>query len=221
MNLLKLVTGLFSLQRSEDCVINAINVMPTDLTSRWEAARPVLLNTWKHHAATLRRRIQETTQTGDLSGLAGELVIIGNELMDLYLAALAPAEIGQQVVGQLSANKTLDLDNYRARVQAGGGYRLIDLSETSRWVLRLGDEADRYIHVHPGRYSPLTRRVRANVLKTAVMVLAYVRVHGGDPMDVTLVNDVRRQYLSLAPIGKDLAGDQGLGGVIAILRDDS
>jgi hypothetical protein len=221
MNLLKLAAGLFSIHRTEVATINALSAMPISPVSPWEAVHPVLLNTWKHHAAALRRRIHETSQTGDLSGLAGELVVIGNELMDLYLGALTPAEIGHQVVGQLSANKTLDLDAYRAWIQAGGGYRLIDLSDTSRWVLRLGEEVDRYIHVHPGRYSPQTRRVRANVLKTAVLVLAYIRVHGGNPMDVTLVNSARRQYLALAPIGKDLARDQGLGGVIAILGDDS
>jgi hypothetical protein len=221
MNLLKLVAGLFSIHPTEKGANRTTNALPMNLTSSWEAARPVLLNTWKHHAAALRWRINQTTQAGDLAALAGELVVIGNELMDLYLGALTPAEIGNEIIGRFSADKTLPLDAYRAWVQGGGGYRLVDLSDTSRWVLRLGDEADRYVHVHPGRYSPKTRRVRANVLKTAVMVLAYVGVHSGDPMDVALVNSVRRQYLALAPIGKDLAGDQGLGRVIAILRDES
>jgi len=221
MNLLKLAAGLFSMHRTEENAINMTTMLPMGLTSPWEAARPVLLNSWKHHAAALRRRVKETTQVAELTALAGELVVIGNELMDLYLGELTPADIGTQVVGHLSANQTLSLDAYRAWVQSGGGYRLIDLSDTSRWVLRLGDEADRYVHVHPGRYSPKTRRVRANVLKTAVVVLAYIHVHGGNPMDVALVNSVRRQHLAMAPMGKDLASDQGLGGVIAILRDES
>jgi hypothetical protein len=220
MNLLKLAAGLFSIHPTEKGAIHTTNALAMNFASPWEATPPVLLNTWKHHASALRRRIKETTQAGELPALAGELVVIGNELMDLYLGALTPAEIGDEIIGRLSADKTLPLDAYRAWIQAGGGYRLVDLSDTSRWVLRLGDEADCYVHVHPGRYSPKTRRVRANVLKTAVMVLAYVAVHGGDPMDVALVNSVRRQYLALAPIGKDLAGDQGLGGVIAILRDN-
>jgi len=85
------------------------------------------------------------------------------------------------------------------------------------WVLRAGAEEGRYVHVHPGRWAPATRRVRANVLKTAVMVLAYFGVHGGDVGDVALVNRVRRQYLGLAPV-RDLAGDHGLGQVIELLR---
>ena len=85
-------------------------------------------------------------------------------------------------------------------------------------MLRLGDEADRYVHVHPARWVPQTCRVKANVLKTAVMVLAYTAVHGGDPLDVALVNRVRRDYLGLAPLGRDLAGDQGIGQTIQLLR---
>ncbi len=178
----------------------------------------MLLNTWKHHASALRRRIRETTAPADLPALAANLVVIGTELMDLYLGALSPAAIGQEILDQLATDGTLAPEPFRASLKASGGYRLVDLSDSSRWVLRMGDETARYVHAHPGRYSPNSRRVRANVLKSAVMVLAYVGVQGGDPLDIKLVNDVRRTLLNLAPIGKDLAGDQGLGAVIDILR---
>src|SRR5439155_910547 len=80
---------------------------------------------------------------------------------------------------------------YRAWVEGQGGYGILTFPEDeSRWVLRLGDEGDRYVHVHPGRWTPATLRVRANVLKTAVMVLAYVGAHGGDPLDRALVHRV-------------------------------
>ncbi len=191
--------------------------MTNQVGSPWDAAPPVLLNTWKHHAAALRRRIREAS---DLSALAAELVVIGNELMDLYLGTLTPAEIGRAIVAELNATNRLAVDAFRAWVQTGGGYQFVDLFDTSRWVLRMGDAGGLYVHVHPGRYAPKTRRVRANVLKTAVLVLASVHLGGGDPLDVKLVNDVRRRYLALAPIGKDLAGDHGLGGVIDVLRSE-
>ena len=91
------------------------------------------------------------------------------------------------------------------------------LDAPSRWVLRRGTEPGRHVHVHPARWAPHTLRVRANVLKTAVMVLAHASVYGGDPRDVARINAVRRQYLGLSPI-KELAGDQGLGIVIDILQ---
>jgi hypothetical protein len=84
----------------------------------------------------------------------------------------------------------------------------------------MGDESDRYIHVHPARWAPRTCRVRANVLKTAVMVLAHVGLHGGDAMELARVNAVRTEYLGLAPMGRDLAGADGLGALIQLLRSE-
>jgi hypothetical protein len=149
--------------------------------------------------------------------LADNLIVIGTELMDLYFGAYSPHTIGEGIIAQVVSDKHLSLDAYRAWVGAGG-YRILTLEDTSRWVLRMGDEAERYVHVHPGRYSPETCRVKANVLKTAVMALAFAGVHGGDPTEVTLVNRVRREYLELAPLGRELAGDQGIGQVIELLK---
>ncbi len=58
--------------------------------SPWEAPPPVLFNAWKHHAGALRHRIAETARAGEaaLEPLARQLVVIGNELMDLYTAGL-------------------------------------------------------------------------------------------------------------------------------------
>lgn len=185
-----------------------------------EAPPPILLNTWKHHAGTLRWRIREAAAAGPaaLDGLARNLVVLGTVLMDLYLGDLSPRAIGEGVLALLRRENYLPLAAYRAWIEAGGGYRTVTLVEDgSQWVLRLGDEAGRYVHVHPARWVPKTCRVKANVLKTASMVRAYTAVHGGDPLDLALVNRVRRDYLGLAPLGRDLAGDQGIGQTIQLL----
>ena len=90
--------------------------------------------------------------------------------------------------------------------------------DSSRWVLRLGDEPERFIHLHPGRWSPATVRMRANVIKTALLVLAHVRLIGGDPMNRDVINEVRQAHLGLSPLGQGPEGDVGLGAVIEILR---
>jgi hypothetical protein len=195
---------------------------PPGSASAWETPAPVLLNTWKHHAAALRRRVRETIAGGPkaLDALADQLVVIGTELMDLYHGAFTPAEIGAKVIAQLRAEGRLDRPEYRAWVEEQGGYGVLTFAEdASRWVVRYAAEDERYVHLHPARWAPRTCRVRANVLKTAILVLAYVGVHGGDPMDRAVVNAVRRDYLGLAPVGRDLSGEQGIGELIDLLKE--
>jgi hypothetical protein len=170
----------------------------------------------------LRVRIAGSVSGGltALTGLAGELIVMGTELMDLYLGSLLPREIGAGVLEQLQHENLVALDAYRAWIDANRGYRVVTLSvDDSQWVLRLGEQDDRWLHVHPARWAPKTCRVKANVLKTAVMALAYTGVASGDPMEVELVNKVRRDYLGLAPLGRDLAGDQGIGHTIGLLMN--
>jgi hypothetical protein len=183
---------------------------------------PVLFNTWKHHAGALRRRLADVRAAGAaaLGVLPEQLLVMGTELMDLYTGSLTPAEIGARVLEALRAEDRLTWAKYQPWIEQNGGYRMLTFPEDqSQWVLRAGAEDDRYVHLHPGRWTPETRRVRANVLKTALMVLASTAVHGGDPRDVAIINRVRQQYLGLAPI-RELLGDQGLGVILDVLQRD-
>ncbi len=185
-----------------------------------EAPAPVLLNSWKHHAGTLRRRIRDAIDAGEpgLDLLARKMVVIGSDLMDLYTGSLSPSEIAREVLNQLQVAGRLEAMVYRAWLKTPPGYAMLPLSDGSEWVLRDGDENGRCVHVHPGRRTPNTCRVRANVLKTAVMALAFTGIGGGDPLDLIIVNKVRRQYLQLPPLGRDLKGDQGIGAIIDLLQ---
>jgi hypothetical protein len=194
---------------------------PDQISSPWDVPAPVLLNTWKHHAGAIRHQIAQTIRTGvtALPDLAGQVAFIGTDLMDLYVGELSPAEIAGHVLARLRDTDHLPLPAFRTWLHDNGGYQLLTLvADQSSWVLRLGVEADRYVHVHPARGARNTRRVRANVLKTAILVLAYGGIHGGDPQDVQQVDHVRRTYLGLSPMGKEVKGEQGLASLLAALR---
>lgn len=185
-------------------------------TAPWDVPPPVLFNAWKHHAGALRQRIAATTAE-TLAPLASSLVVIGTQLMDLYTGDLVPRDIAAQVVAHLEAEARFAPEPYRAWVAGQGGYGMVTLSDGSAWCLRAGSE-ELYVHVHPGRHVANTCRVRANVLKTAVMVLAYVGVHGGDPLQRATLNSVRQTYLDLEPLGSTPDTERGLGEIVALLR---
>src|SRR5262249_18782762 len=180
----------------------------------------LLFNAWKHHAGALRHHIAAVAGGGAaaLGALPGRLLVLGTGLMDLYTGPLAPAGIGERRLAGPRGGGRHGPGGHTGVGGGGGGYRVLEFADDrTRWVLRVGEEKGRYVHVHPGRWTPATRRVRANVLRTAVMVWAHVAVHGGSATDVDLVNRVRVQSLGLAPV-RDLAGEQGLGTVLHLLR---
>jgi len=181
---------------------------------------PVLFNPWKYHAGALRRRIAEIAAAGPpaLAELPQQLVVIGTGLMDLYPGYQPPTDIAQAILELLQAEGHLDAVAYRDLLEANRGYRVLSLpADGSAWVLRPGEKGGRHVHIHPGRWTPNTRRVRANVLKTAVMALAYAGAHGGTPLDVGLINHVRDRNLGLPPL-RALADQEGLSAVLEALR---
>jgi hypothetical protein len=214
------LSGGTPLPRRKEPAINATSTPTLGDHLLNEIPPPVLFNTWKHHAGALRGRIREFASRGEsgLCDLAGRLIVLGTELMDLYTGAFTPEQIAAKVVALLRAEGRLERAAYAAWVEGSGGYAVLELPEDgSRWVLRQGEEGERYVHLHPARWAPQTRRVRANVLKTAVMALAYAAARGGDPLDVRLVNAVRTTYLGLSKV-RAVADDLGLGTVVEALR---
>lgn len=180
---------------------------------------PALLNTWKHHAGWLRWRVGRAVSGGPagVSELAGELVVIGTRLMDLYMGALTPAALARESLARLAADGLATFDSLSAKLAEQDGYSMLTLSDGSAWAVRLGPADGRFVHLHPGRWATHTMRVQANTLKSAVMAHAVAALDGRDAADLDVVNEARRTYLGLLPV-RQLDADGGLGAVIAALR---
>jgi hypothetical protein len=194
-----------------------------DSATLWETPAPVLFNPWKHHLGFLRWKLSQHAADGEagLRLLADEIVVLGGQLMDLYFGLYSPNEIAERAMESLRAEGRFDPDPFRDWVESQGGYGMIPFPDGSQWVLRFGEGIDRYIHIHPGRWIPQTVRVRANVLKTAILVVAACQLNGDSPTKLTTVNRVRQEYLNLAPMGKHLKADEGLGAIIDLLKEPS
>jgi hypothetical protein len=177
---------------------------------------PLKLNCWKHHALYIKKEISKFKSEAQIKGLQSLLVKIGESQMDLYYGKLSPAEIAQQTIEYLAINSLKNKNEYSDWLcSVGNEYKTIALNDRSVWTLRSGDEEKRFVHIHPGRYSPHTVRVKALTLKSVISVLAYLRTHPPPSVDIYLINEVRKKYLNAPPV-KSFSKENGLGKLIIL-----
>ncbi len=200
---------------------------------------PLLFNCLKHHAGFVAEFIRSFSDPlrpagkmpgspgikescGDFEAEAGkrlreELLIIGKSQMDLYTGRLSPERIAEEIKGSLKSKGLLKKEKYFSQInEAASSFMETRLSDNSVWVLLPGKIPGRHVHVHPGRYSPLTIRVRSETLKTAIAVLCYCSRYGKDHSDLDTINKSRTKLLKLSPV-KEVNPVRGLGKMIEIL----
>jgi hypothetical protein len=179
---------------------------------------PINLNCWKHHAAFIKKQIETVQSINELEKLESILLRIGESQMDFYYGKLSPTEISEEIIVLLKQNKIFFRDRYEEWLNENKvDYRLITLSDKSVWTLRLGENVERYVHIHPGRYSPHTRRVKALTLKTAIFTLCVEKLGDTQLSGKELINDVRKKYLNEPPL-KSVSGESGLEKLLELLR---
>lgn len=155
---------------------------------------------------------------GDIEKLKGCLLRTGESQMDLYLGKHTVEEIAQQLLEHLYRKSINSLKEYKNWLGKGNkDYQLIKLRDNSIWTLRLSESSNNYVHIHPGRYSPHTVRVKAATLKTVIMVIALHKLNAVSTIDTESVNDVRIKYLNEPPI-KSISKASGLVRLLALLQ---
>lgn len=183
-----------------------------------DVPEPVLFNCWKHHAGYIKSRIEEFKENSLINpeGIRNEILLIGGSLMDLYLGELSPIKIARSVIAYLDKQKLNDIKSYREWL--GGertDYRKIEIEDQSGWTLRLGEKKDRYIHIHPSRYSPHTIRVRSSSLKSAIL---FCSLPDDETESILMkINRIRKEFLNLPPL-KNIKSGSALFDLVKILN---
>jgi len=180
---------------------------------------PIKLNCWKHHALFIKKELRKFKSESQIKELQSLLLKIGESQMDLYYGKLSPVEIGNQTANYLSSNSIKNRKKFADWLyKTGTEYKTVALKDKSVWTLRSCDEEKRFVHIHPGRYSPHTVRVKALTLKSVICVLAYLRTQSSPSADIGLINEVRKKYLNAPPI-KSVNKENGLGKLITLIND--
>ena len=162
---------------------------------------PINFNCWKHHAGFIKQQIDSVREIKELDELKAYLLRIGESQMDLYFGENSPINISEQILGYTHSKKILSSKQYQDWLYKDErAYQLVELKDKSIWTLRLGDDTKRYVHIHPGRYSPNTVRVKATTLKTAIFLLCLKQLGEIKSFETETVNKTRKKYLDEPPL---------------------
>jgi len=179
---------------------------------------PILFSPLKHYLPFIRGFINITAETEVFPGseeFIKELRHIGNCVMDIYMGNLQMDEIFKEVMNFLASGNLDSRELYKRWAGTNfGNYRIITLTDGSRWTMKYYDNEARYVHMFPARLSPYTFRIKANTLKSAIL---YQVLIGKDYIAVDDLNKARR-LAGLSPI-RDIADVEAITGMIERLRD--
>jgi hypothetical protein len=170
----------------------------------------IMFNSWKHHKTFILEQVSECVSKKDgRQFLTKALSVIGNSVTDFYMGSMSPGEIFSEIVAFLKSEDLYSPEKYNHWLKENGGYRVIVLSDTSCWTLRLGDDATQYVHIHPGRYSPKTIRIKALTLKTIIAAIYWGRIKNSKPTKED-INQARLELLQESPL-KNINSIEGIG----------
>ncbi len=177
------------------------------------------LNCWKHHAGFIKNQIAKVNNEEKIKVISSIVKIVGESQMDLYCGKLTPIEITSFIAKILKSDNAYKYSAYKLWLGSKGkDYRLITLPDKSVWALRMGNEKENYIHIHPGRYTEHTIRVRALTLKTTICILAHMNCYKIPSSDLQLVNIVRMNFLKAPPV-KSLSSISGLKKLLKVFKN--
>src|SRR5690554_525130 len=120
----------------------------------------ISFNPYKHHLGFLRMMIK-TWKERPWATVRQEIKYIGNNLTDLYYGHLTTDNIFYEIT-EFAEKQNLTTPENLAEWLSPFEYSKIKLSDDSIWVIKQGQDPEQYLHIHPGKYSPMTIRVKAS-----------------------------------------------------------
>ena len=154
---------------------------------------PVRFNPLKHHRNYILE-ILKSTSPGEIIAL---LDAVCNNYIDIYTGTMTPKSIGNAVISILKSQQALQSGDFNQWVNTKSGYRKIVLEDLSEWIVRKGNEPERYIHVHPARTGTSTIRFKGSTLKTVYLL----KTISPEIPSLNNVNNIRKQ-IGLSPVKK-------------------
>lgn len=175
---------------------------------------PVTFNPMKHHLNFIISEA-EKLKFSSINEISDKLLVIGDNLMDLYTGKLSVDEILAEIQSVLSNLNVFTREDFCSWISSSD-YKKLILSDSSTWVVKLSVNDENYIHLHPGKRSEFTCRVRGSTLKTVVACFANGKLPE-KPHQLDEVNQIRFNCLNLSPV-KTLQPGKGILKLAALFK---
>ncbi|WP_297093482.1 hypothetical protein [uncultured Draconibacterium sp.] len=174
-----------------------------------EIPLPVQYNPYKHHFRFLLNELKEW-QNGDWNITEKTMLSIGNNLIDFYLGELTPEQVCKASLNYFET-RNISAKTAFNNWMGNAEWKKITLPDESKWLIKHGNQPDRYIHIHPAKFSKHTIRVRATTLKTVLTLCVHkVPILNDAEQNLKSVNEQRISYLQLSPIKSLDEEDSGI-----------
>ncbi|MGQ9620659.1 MAG: hypothetical protein ACUVTX_06715 [Bacteroidales bacterium] len=177
---------------------------------------PLLLNPLKHHLGYIRDFTEYYAVHGgfDKSEFLKILGHLGGSVMDVYTGSLSCTEICRETLNMLMADNLLIKENFiKWAGSKSKDFRTIELSDSSKWVVKFYNHEKHWAHIFPARFSPHSFRIKANTLKSAILYQVFI---GKDFISEENLNTARAVG-NLSPV-KDVLDTQAITAIIELLR---
>jgi hypothetical protein len=170
---------------------------------------PITYNPYKHHFRFLLDEIAQW-RMNNAAGMQEHVLTIGNNLIDFYLGPLTVDEVCRECLSFTKQQQIANESEFIAWMNTAE-WKKICLPDRSEWLVKRGEQAERYIHIHPAKYSQHTVRVRAGTLKTVVALEAEaIGISSSAQKNLSEVNRVRKEFLNLSPVKSLHPADSGI-----------
>ena len=169
----------------------------------------------KHHLSFIISEA-ENLKFRSMGEISDKLLVIGDNLMDLYTGKLSVDEILAEIQSVLHRLDVFTREDF-FRWISGSEYKKLILSDSSVWVVKRSVNDENYIHLHPGKRSEFTCRVRGSTLKTVVACWANGKLPE-KPNQLDEVNQIRCNWLNLSPV-KALQPGKGILKLAALFKN--
>ncbi len=180
----------------------------------------IQFNPWKHHLEFIKNEIQIVikSEKHPLVYLADIFKNTGNTVTDLYTGLMPIQSIKDRVESFIMQNNIDEKNMYIKWLNNSNSYRVIELIDTSQWVVRLSKDEKHFVHIHPAKHSVNTLRVKTYSLITAIIVNAHSQLNNEPLLELQNINELRTVFLNISPI-KSISPQSGVGKIINLIAD--